>query len=80
VQVPTVHFVTPVPISASIATTNAYVGTANRIPDSRTPRRLATVSRSTNTKESATLCDASDGAAEDRATTPAVTETATVRM
>src|SRR5262249_50129024 len=79
-HVPTAHFETPVPIIAKNATMNAYVGTANRIPDSRTPRRFASVRMRTNSSASATLCDASDGAADASATTPAVTDTATVRM
>jgi hypothetical protein len=65
---------------AKNATTNAYVGIAKRIPDSRTPRRFARVRMRTKSSESATLCDISDGAADVSARTPAVTETATVRM
>src|SRR6266540_4847721 len=80
VHVPTAHLPTPVPISASIARTNPYVGTANRIPDSRTPRRFTNVRMTTKRSESATLCPPNDGAAEESANTPAVTETATVRM
>src|SRR5689334_21964545 len=40
---PVAHFETPVPIMTKNATTNAYVGTAKRMPDSRTPRRFASV-------------------------------------
>ena len=79
-QAPAAHFETPVPIITKNATTNAYVGTANRIPASRTPRRFASVRISTKSSERGTLCEASDGAADESATTPAVTETATVRM
>ena len=43
---PVAHFPTPVPTSRNIDATNAYVGSANRAPDSRTPRRLASVSMS----------------------------------
>src|SRR5579863_2897442 len=35
----------PVPISQSIITMNAYVGKLKASPDSRTPRRLTTVTR-----------------------------------
>ena len=60
--------------------TNAYVGTANRTPDSRTPRRLTIVSKTMKPSERVTSWPASDGAAEVSARTPAATETATVRM
>jgi hypothetical protein len=56
-----------------------YVGNANIRPDSRTPRRLPSVSTAMQSNESSTLCDASVGAAELSAKTPAATETATVR-
>ena len=66
-------------MSANITTTKAYVGNAKRIPDSRTPRRFTTVSSKMKNSERPTWCEASDGTAEVRAKTPAVTETATVR-
>src|SRR6476659_5302066 len=78
-QAPTAHLPTPVPTITNIATTKPYVGMANKIPDSRTPRRLTTVMIATNRSDSATLWLLSDGAADASATTPAVTETATVR-
>src|SRR5262245_5328899 len=79
-QLPVAHFETPVPIIKSIATTNPYVGIAKAIPDSLTPRRFTKVRSRTNRSDSATLCASKDGAADDTANTPAVTETATVRM
>src|SRR5207247_8033102 len=69
----------PVAIRTYIATTNEYVGSAKRTPDSRTPRRFTTVSRTTKPSDSTTLWLASDGAVEVIASTPAATETATVR-
>jgi hypothetical protein len=66
-------------ISANIATTKAYVGSAKSNPASRTPRRLATVSSAMNPSERLTACPSSDGTAETSARTPAATETATVR-
>ena len=70
---------TPVATSAYMATTNAYVGRAKRMPDSRTPRRFASVRRTMKASERLTLCDSSEGTADVRASTPAATETATVR-
>ena len=58
----------------------AYVGKANSSPDSRTPRRFPSVSTRMQPSESSTWCEASDGATEVSAKTPAATETATVRM
>ena len=77
---PVAHFPTPVPTSRNIDATNAYVGSANRAPDSRTPRRLASVSMTMNARQSVTSCPRSEGAADVSARTPAATETATVRM
>src|SRR5438132_14370636 len=79
-QLPAAHLPIPVPIIAYMTATKAYVGMAKRIPDSRTPRRLTSVRITTNTSESCTLCESREGAADTSATTPAVTETATVRM
>ena len=62
---PPTHFASPMTIVARIAAMNAYVGSAKIAPVSRTPRRFTTV-RSTR--------------APTTATTPATTETATVRM
>ena len=61
-----------------IDTMNAYVGIANTVPDSRTPRRFASVISRTNPSESSTLYGDSAGSAEVIANTPATTETATV--
>jgi hypothetical protein len=79
-QSPAAQRPTPVPTIANITTTNAYVGIANSTPDSRTPRRLTSVSSAMKARQSVTSCPASDRAAEVRASTPAATETATVRM
>ena len=78
-QAPVAHFQIPVATSAYMATTKAYVGSAKAMPDSRTPRRLTTVSRTMKASESPTSWGSSDGAAEMSASTPAATETATVR-
>ena len=56
-----------------------YVGIANAMPDSRTPRRLTTVIRMTAAIESSTIQPLSDGTADVIARIPAATETATVR-
>src|ERR1700694_5408800 len=77
---PTAHFPTPVATIAYIAATNAYVGTAKRMPDSRTPRRLATGGIERRGREGAPSGPRSAGAADVRARPPAATETATVRM
>src|SRR5262245_28083063 len=71
---------TPVPTITNIAATKAYVGRAKSTPDSRTPRRLTIVMIAMKARERVTSCPASDGAADVRASTPAATETATVRM
>src|SRR5262245_48970199 len=78
-QVPAAHFATPVATRTYMAATNVYVGSAKRRPDSRTPLRLASVRSTTQASESATLWDSSEGAAEVKASTPAATDTATVR-
>ncbi len=62
-----------------IDTMNAYVGTANRVPDSRTPRRLASVTSRTNPSASSILNGARLGIAEVMANTPATIETDTVK-
>jgi len=49
------HFTRPTPIRANIDTTNPYVGTANRSPDSRTPRRFASAMNTTKKIDSSTL-------------------------
>ena len=72
------HRAIPVTTRMMIDTMNAYVGTANRVPDSRTPRRLASVTSRTNPSESSSLYGESAGSAEVIANTPATTETETV--
>ena len=57
-----------------------YVGIANRIPASRTPRRFTIAISAIAASDSATRYGASDPTAEVIAKTPLATETATVRM
>ena len=64
-------------MSATIAT-NPYVGSANSMPASFTPRRFASVTSDTSPIASGTRCSANDGTAEVIATVPAVMLTATV--
>jgi hypothetical protein len=68
----------PEAIIRKIPNMNAYVGIANAVPDSRTPRRFIRVSTTTSTTARATLCGASAVTAEVRFATPAETDTATV--
>jgi hypothetical protein len=53
---------------------------AKIVPDSRMPRRLATVSSATKNSDSGTLRSWRAGAAEVIAATPAAMDTATVMM
>ncbi len=57
---------------------NPYVGMANNVPDSRTPRRLASVMRMTNPIDIHTRYGSREGAADTMANTPATVETDTV--
>ncbi len=75
---PKTHRAMPVTTRMTIDTMNAYVGTAKSVPDSRTPRRFASVTSRTNPSESSTLNGARPGIAEVMANTPATTETETV--
>ena len=59
-------------------TMNPYVGTANTIPDSRTPRRFMTASSATKPTAIGTACGARPGNADTMLATPAATDTATV--
>src|SRR5712691_12097663 len=59
-QPPVAHFATPVPITANNERTKPYVGSAKRNPASRTPRKLATVSASTQPRLSHTRYGCSD--------------------
>ena len=45
----------PMPMRVSMLTTNRYVGSANSIPDSRTPCRLATVMKAMKSRQISTL-------------------------
>ena len=57
---------------------NKYVGTAKARPDSRTPRRFASISSATHATDNSTACRCRLGAALVMATTPDTTDTATV--
>ncbi len=70
----------PVRIIPTMTTMNAYVGMANAVPDSRSPRRLTAVSRTTAPTAKMILFSATNGTTEPRLFTPAETDTATVRM
>jgi hypothetical protein len=59
---------------------NRYVGAANALPDSRTPRRFMSVSITTRATLSSTVHGTSAGKADVKLATPEVTDTATVRM
>jgi hypothetical protein len=61
-------------------TMNAYVGTENAAPDSRTPRKFTVASKMMERLHSNTVCDVSAGYADVMAATPLEIETATVRM
>ncbi len=61
-------------------TTYMYVGTAKMFPDSRRPRRFATVRSVSATSASSTRQGSSSGMTEVTAAMPAATETATVIM
>ncbi len=66
------------PNMTKVKAMNEYVGTAKVRPDSLTPRKFATISKTTKPTESATACRCSDGKALVMATTPETTDTATV--
>ena len=66
-------------MSTKIDATKAYVGSAKRIPASLTPRRFAIAISTTHARDSVSSCPRSDDAADVSASTPAATETATVR-
>ena len=52
---PVATFMMPMPITSSAMPTNMYVGMAKMLPDSRTPRRFAAVTRMMITAPSSTL-------------------------
>jgi hypothetical protein len=64
---------------ATTPRTKPYVGTAKNRPDSFTPRRFIAVRKATSSSASATRCSASPVKAEMMLSTPAETDTATVR-
>ena len=57
-----------------------YVGTANRRPDSRTPRRFPYAITTTKKMAISSAYGESTDAADTSAAVPAATDTATVRM
>ena len=59
---------------------NAYVGTENAAPDSRTPRRFTVASSRIDSEQISTVCGASVEYADVIAATPLEMETATVRI
>src|SRR5690242_15496425 len=58
---PLTTWTSPTPTRRRIDVTNAYVGSANRSPDSRTPRRLASTITTRQASERPTLWDAREG-------------------
>src|SRR5690349_13966469 len=74
----TAHSPIPTTSMTRIEAMKAYVGNANSAPDSRTPRRLATVSSTMQRIDSSTVYGASEGANDTIATIPDTTGTATV--
>ncbi len=68
----------PVTIRTAMPLMNRYVGAANALPDSRTPRRLAAASSATRPTPICTRYSLSSGKAEMMLSVPAETETATV--
>jgi hypothetical protein len=77
---PVIPFAKPTASTAYRQAMNAYVGSANVNPDSRTPRRFPTVKTTMQASDSSTRWPLSDGATEVMAKMPAAIETATVRM
>jgi hypothetical protein len=77
-SVPAASFQKPMPSSTTMFAMKKYVGTENRRPDSRTPRRLPYAMPTTNMIEIASVYGASALNADPSAAVPAATETATV--
>jgi len=69
----------PIASRATIAVMKAYVGSANRSPDSRTPRRFASTITARHASDRPTRCELSEGANDVIAKIPAEIDTATVR-
>jgi hypothetical protein len=69
---------TPTPSITNTQATKPYVGTAKTVPDSLTPRRFISATRTTNPSANPTVCGASCGTADTMFATPAATDTATV--
>ena len=68
------------PTMPKMPSMNPYVGMANRVPLSRTPRRFITVSRVISPIDIATACSSTAAYAEPRLSTAAEIETATVSV
>ena len=79
-QVPSKHCTKPVIRVTNTVTTKAYVGRANSVLDSLTPRRLARVSRVTRADGDHHPPRRRPGNADVMAATPADTETETVSV
>ena len=68
----------PTTSSSTTATMKMYVGAANRLPATRTPRRLPASRTAIASRPSGTVSGTSPGSAEVIALTPAATDTDTV--
>src|SRR5262245_8642447 len=77
-QLLTRHLDRPTTTMVRMKRMKPYVGMANSVPDSRTPRRLASVISRTKPIDIQTRYLSSEGAAETMAKTPATVETDTV--
>src|SRR2546423_7580364 len=78
-QLEAMHFEMPTASMTKTERMNAYVGRAKIEPVSRTPRRLAMVSSTTQPIEISTVNPFHAGTNATMASTPATTDTATVR-
>ena len=77
---PEASLIPAVMIIAKMPRMNAYVGMANRVPDSRTPRRFIRVIRKIMATVREMRCSPNHGMAEATLAEAAEVETATVRM
>jgi hypothetical protein len=68
----------PVSSMPTMTIRKPYVGMANAVPDSRSPRRFIAVSTATAVTATPTLCSATYGSTAPRLATPEETDTATV--
>ena len=67
-------------ISSATTAMKQYVGIANAVPDSRTPRRFISAMTTTTTTAMSVTWAPRTGKAEARLATPAETDTATVSV